>query len=87
MCRVTIQIACESPFLAPIGDIVLDGKLNPSGVDLPSGAHDLIWAVVGGAGGAFEATVREGGRTLCSVSDWKIPAGGGWSGGMASFQV
>ena len=87
MSRVTIQIACDSPFFASIGDIVLDGRADPYSIDLPSGPHELVWAVVGGRGGAFKATIRDGGRTLCSVPDWKIPARGGWCGDLAAFQV
>lgn len=87
MSRVTIQIACDRPFFACIGDVVLDGRADAFSVDLPAGSHSLIWAIAGGRGGAFRATIRDGGRTLCSIADWRIPATAGWCGDLATFCV
>lgn len=87
MSEVTIQIACNSPFFASIGDIVLNGRTESVSIELPAGDHELIWAVAGGSGGAFQARIMKGARTLCSVPDWKISAGGGWCGDLAAFQV
>ena len=84
---LTIQIACDRPFFASIGDVALDGKSSLLTIDLPSGPHELVWAVLAGAGGDFKATIREGARTVCSVSEWKIPAGAGWCGDLATFSV
>lgn len=87
MTEVTIQIACDSPYFASIGDIQLNAKDESVRIELPAGDHELIWAVAGGAGGAFQAKIMEGARTLCSVADWKISVGGGWCGDLAAFQV
>ena len=87
MSMVTIQIACDSPFFASIGDIVLDGRSDAQAIDLAAGPHQLVWAVVGGTGGAFKATIKDGARTVCSIADWKIPVGGGWSGDLAAFSI
>jgi len=87
MSVVTIQIACDRPFFASIGDVVLDGRSGNQALDLESGPHELIWAVVGGTGGDFKATIKDGARTVCSISDWKIPVGGGWCGDLAAFCI
>lgn len=87
MSTVTVQIACDRPFFASIGDVVLGGRAEPFSIDLPQGAHELVWAVIGGRGGAFRATISQGARTLCSVADWKVPVTGGWCGDLAAFNV
>jgi len=85
--QIDREITCDRPFFASVGKVAIDGRSGALSIELPSRTPSLDLGRARRSGGDFRAKIQEGSRTLCTVADWKVPAGGGWCGDAATFSV
>jgi hypothetical protein len=87
MSVISVQITCGRPHWVTIDDLDVPLHNGHTTVDLQSGPHALVWAIIGTPGDTFKAVLSDGGHQVCNVN-WSIPAGSsGWTGDFNAFTV